>query len=201
MTPESRTTYFYERWRAVGAGVVETLTATFFLLIVIEYFDAGALVQSIVAASHALGLLLSPLITYMARASRMPVSCLCALQMLLGAAALSGYLFIPSLYSFLTGGIVATVAVTGSIPLLTQIYQQNYDTENRGALFSSANRIKVLAIAVFSAGVGWALKDDLAHTSLYVLLLVLTMCFSAYCLFRTPSEVLAPRPGHFPYQS
>jgi len=201
MTAACRTTYYYERWRSVGAGLIETLTATFFLLIVIEYFGAEAMVQSIVAASHAVGLLLSPLITYFARATRMPVSLLCAVQMLLGAVALSGYLLFPSLLSFLTGGIVATVAVTGSIPLLTQIYQQNYTQENRGTLFSSANRIKVLSIAVFSAGVGWALRDDLEHTSLYVFLLVMGLCFSSYCLHRIPSVALAPRMGHFPYQS
>ena len=63
MTPASRLTYFYERWRAVGAGLIETLSATFFLLIVIEYFEGGATVQAIVAASHALGLLFSPIIT------------------------------------------------------------------------------------------------------------------------------------------
>ncbi|MEM6885928.1 MAG: MFS transporter [Verrucomicrobiota bacterium] len=201
MTIESRTTYFYERWRAVGAGVIETLSATFFLLIVIEYFQAGAMVQAIVAASHAVGLLLSPLLTYFARASRIPVARLCALQVGIGAIALSGYLIKPSLISFITGGIVTAIVVTGSIPLLTQIYQQNYDKVERGSLFSAANRIKVMAVALFSAGAGWSLRDDLELVPQYVFVLFVAMLFCVYCLWRVPSLPLAPRPGHFPYQS
>ncbi|MEM1159084.1 MAG: MFS transporter [Verrucomicrobiota bacterium] len=201
MKPDARTTYFYERWRAVGAGVVETLAATFFLLIVIEYYQADAPVQAVVAASHAVGLLLSPLLTFMARSARIPVSHLCALQILIGAMALAVYLILPSLASFVTGGIVASVVVTGSVPLLTQIYQQNYDQQQRGALFSSANGIKVMAVALFSAGAGWALRDDLTQVPLYVTALVMAMLFSAYCLWRVPSQPLAPRAGHFPYQS
>lgn len=201
MTLDSRKTYFYERWRSVGAGVLETLSATFFLLIVIEYFDAGATVQTVVAASHALGLLFSPILTYIARASRMPVARLCGMQMIIAGLAMGTYLLAPSLLTFLMGGIVASVAISGSIPLMTQVFRQNYQASERGALFSSANRIKVLVVANFSAGAGLALRDDLSQVSRYVLVLVLALFFSAYCMFRTPSQALEPRPGHYPYQS
>ncbi|MEM6822838.1 MAG: hypothetical protein AAF558_12965, partial [Verrucomicrobiota bacterium] len=197
-----KSTYFYERWRAGGgSGILETFSGTFFLLIAIEYFQASTALQSVIAAAHAVGLLLSPVVIYAARYLEMQVSRLTAILHLVGAAALIPFLLEPFLFGYLLGGMLISFVVTGTIPLLTQVYQQNYPSAKRGALFGSSNRIKVIVAAVFAAAVGKALSDEMSQVPGYMFILFLSLLFSAYCLFRMPSEPLEPEPGYYPYKS
>ena len=68
------TTYRYERWRAVSAGILETAGATFLLLIAVRAYHAGAFAKALVAASGSTGLMLAPWVVSQVEALGWPVS-------------------------------------------------------------------------------------------------------------------------------
>ena len=53
-------TFRWERWRAVSAGVMETASFTFLLLIAVRWFDAGGAAKALIAGGVSVGLLLMP---------------------------------------------------------------------------------------------------------------------------------------------
>ena len=59
-TPDqTRVTYFYDRLRAVGVGVLETAQQTFLVWIAIRVFQTGPTIKAVVSSGPMLGLLLS----------------------------------------------------------------------------------------------------------------------------------------------
>lgn len=196
-----RTTYRWEKRRAVGAGVCESFGATFFLLIAIKYHHAGTVAQSIVAAGGFAGMFLNPLLLEAIRRLRLPVGRAAAFLSAWSALCLA----VTALWSrpevFVTGGVLALIGATGCIPLMTEIYRQNYPDHSRGALFGSVNRIKVLILCVFSGLVGWALKQDWSYASIYLAVVAAAFALSAFCFNRIPGVPLPLRPGRLPYQS
>lgn len=194
-------TFFWDRRRALGHGMFESFGATFFLLIAIEYYQADTLMQALVASGGFLGMILSPVLVFLVRQFRAPVSSACALLCLISSASLAIGVFLDSAICYTVTGITALIGGMGCIPMMTQIYQQNYPEDRRGNLFGSVNRIKVLVLAVFSALTGWALKIDMDWMVFYLLVVAGAFLFSAYCFRRIPSAPLEPEPGHFPYRS
>ncbi|MGF1677591.1 MAG: MFS transporter [Candidatus Methylacidiphilales bacterium] len=192
------------RWevrRAPGAGIIESFGATFFLLIAIELHRAGTTMQAWVAAGGSLGMLLSPVVLYVVRRSGMAVNRASAILMAASAVALVPSQFLFSAWVYVVGGTVAMVCAMGSIPLITQMYQQNFPESGRGGVFGEVNRIKVLVLAFFSALAGWMLKLDLQRADVYLGVLAAAFAYSAWCVGRMPGRPLAEEPGHYPYRS
>ena len=67
-------TYFYDRWRAVANGILETAATTFLLLIAVRWFDAGAIAKALVAGGGSFGLLISPLVVARVESLRWPIA-------------------------------------------------------------------------------------------------------------------------------
>src|SRR3954468_14790342 len=58
----TRVTYRYELMRAVTAGVLESASGTFLLLVALRWYGAGAFAKAFIAAGGSLGLLISPVV-------------------------------------------------------------------------------------------------------------------------------------------
>jgi MFS family permease len=188
----TRLTYRYECLRAVAAGVLETAGATFLLLIAVRWFEAGPLAKGLVAAGSGLGYMLAPLAVNAVERARVPVSVGAARLALVGAAALGFAALMPTLLVFVLASVVAMAAAGAVIPLLTQVYQDNYPAASRGRYFSRTLMIRISSAAAFSWAGGEILGRDLAHPRELIVVFALAMAASAWCLARIPSAPLQP---------
>jgi len=129
------TTFRFERWRAVSAGVMETAGSTFLLLIAVRWFHAGAISKGMIAAGNSLGLLLSPVVVTLIANRGWKTSFASARILAVGAACFAMAAAFPVLPLFIICSIVAMASPSMIIPLLTQMYQENYPEAERGRMF------------------------------------------------------------------
>lgn len=196
-TYRTRRTFYFELWRAGAAGVLETAGTTFLLLIAVRWFEAGSLPKAIVAASGSVGLLVSPLVVYgvtvagwtTARAAA-GILALGALSFLLSAA----WLRLPVFAACSMLGMASSSAI---IPLLTQIYQENYPVSARGRLFSRTVMVRIAVSALFAKLAGDFLTHDFQHFRWLLMVFAGTLALAGGCLSRCPSRPIRPdQTGH-----
>ena len=203
MVAEERTerTFRCERWRAVASGVLETASGTFLLLIAVRYFGAGAVPKALVAASSSVGLLLSPLVVSSVSAARLTTA---RAASWLAAAGASCFLILaawPSLPLFVVGSVLAMAASTSAIPLVTQIYQDNYPERDRGRRFSRTVMIRIAVAAAFSQLAGYALSSDASYPRWLLVAFAAAFTLASGCFARCPSQPLSPDGGAHPFRA
>ncbi|MHC1763773.1 MAG: hypothetical protein AB9869_05620 [Verrucomicrobiia bacterium] len=161
--PETERTYRCERWRAVTSGVLETAGTTFLLLIAVRWFHAGATAKALVAGGGSLGLILSPMVVSLVARLGWPAALAAARISVTGAVCFVVMAAFPWLPVFVAGSILGMTASAAVIPLLTQIYQENYPAESRGHLFSRTVMIRIGVAALFSDLAGRALSGEVGR--------------------------------------
>src|SRR5262245_34288158 len=134
MTAAERTavTFRCERGRALASGVLETAGITFLLLIAVRHFHAGAFAKAVVAGSGSAGLILSPLVGSRVERLGWPVNVAAARLALAGAITFLLMALFPLLPVFVPGAMFALAMNAAIIPLVTQIFQENYPERERG---------------------------------------------------------------------
>ena len=203
MKAQQRTeiTYRYERWRSVSAGVLETAGGTFLLLIAVKHFQAGAIAKGLVAGGGSVGFMLGPLVVSRVAAKGWSSSRAAAAMALGGCAAFLLMAALPFLPVFAIGSILALTAASGAIPLLTQIYHENYPERRRGKLFSRTVMIRIGAAAVFSQVAGQALSGRIDRFQILLLFFAAASGGAAYCLWHIPSKILVSAEGSHPFRA
>ncbi len=203
MVAKSRTilTYCYERWRAVSAGILETAGATFLLLIAVRAYEAGAFAKALVAAGGSTGLMLAPWAVSRVEAAGWPVALAASRLAMLGAITFVVMALIPVQSIFVSGAVLAMTASSVAIPLLTQIYQENYPALERGKLFSRAFMIRIATAAVFSELAGRALSANIGYFRGLLVVFAAAFAFAAFCLGRIPSRPLVASGGTHPFRA
>ncbi|MBI3268976.1 MAG: MFS transporter [Planctomycetes bacterium] len=194
-------TYRFEQLRAVASGVIETGGTTFLLLLAVRVFDAGPTTKALVAAGGSLGLLLSPVTVSLVTRGRWKASHAAAamaavpvLTYLLAAA-------VPSLPIFVVAAVLGPAASSALLPLVTQMYQDNYPNSERGARFSRTVMIRVLTAAGASALAGWALTRNLGWFPGLLLAYAAAFALASFCLSRCPTHRLRREEGHHPFRA
>lgn len=189
-------TYLYERWRAVTAGIIETAGATFLLLIAVTWFNATAVLKGLVAGGGSIGLLLTPWLVVLVSRSGLPAARVAGHLSLLGGCVLLMMAAVPSLPVFVAGSILSMATAAMAVPLMTQIYQENYPATIRGRLFSRTIMIRIAAAALFSELAGRFLSGGRLHLFQWLLVFfAITFYFAAFCLYRCPSRPLTVAGG------
>ena len=178
----------FERKRAITTGIIDTASTTFLLLIAVRCFSASATAKSIIACSTSAGVLLSPVARYIAEQLRMPVARAAAYLSFVGGILFLLAAVIPSLPIFIFCGVTAVACSTATIPLVTQIYQENYQPTVRGRLFSQITIVRILAAGVFSTAIGYLLSDRIDYFPLLLLIFSMGFAYGGYCLTRVPSN-------------
>ncbi len=203
MRTESDTerTYRFERWRALASGILETAGTTFLLLIAVSWFHAGATSKALVASGGSLGLMLSPLVVSRVAASGWKTARAASALAAGGAFCFLGMALVPWLPVFVIGTIVALTASAAAIPLLTQIYQENYPEKTRGHLFSRTVMIRIGAAALFSDLAGRSLSGHIGYFRYLLLAFALAFAFGSYCLAHYPSRPLTVAGGTHPFRA
>lgn len=189
-TKPTRVTYLYECLRAPAAGILETAGQTFLLLIAVRVLSAGPTAKALIAGSSSVGFLLSLILVNVAAHRGWMPTLTVARLMVLGAVSFIAMALWPSLPVIVTGTMVAMATLPMSVPLITQVYEDNYEAVDRGRRFSRTIMIRVAVAALFSQAAGWALTRDL---TLYRGLLVVyagAFLFSAFCFRRIPAPAL-----------
>ena len=203
MTEANRTaqTYRYERWRALAAGIIESAGGTFLLLIAVRWFHAGAVAKALIAGGGSFGLMLGPWLVSRVEAAGWPVAKAASRIAGVGAGGFVLMALVPWLPVFVLGAMVTMAASSAAVPLMTQIYQENYPERKRGKLFSRTFMIRIATAAVFSELAGRFLTGNL-HAFRWLLAgFAGAFVLAAFCLNRMPSRALTASGGTHPFRA
>jgi hypothetical protein len=141
-------TYRCECWRALSAGIIEAAGMIFLLLIAVRYYKTGPFAKAMVAGGGSLGLILAPWVVSRVEASGWPVAKAAARLAALGALSFLVMALVPALPVYVAGCVLAMTTSSAAIPLLTQIYQENYPERERGRRFARAMMIRIAVAAI-----------------------------------------------------
>lgn len=198
LSPTTRQTFRYEAFRAVASGIIETASGTFLLIVAVQWFEAGVFAKGCVAAGSGLGYLLSPTVVAVVKHLRIPVTTAAARLAFMGGLAMMAAVLVPVLPVFTVASLVSLAAAGSLIPLLTQMYQDNYPPDVRGRLFSRTVMLRIIAAAGFSFMAGKWLATDLGNFRTLLAVFAAALMFSAWCLSRIKSTPLASAGGTHP---
>lgn len=159
-TERARITFRMERWRSIFGGIIETAGNTFLLLIATRVFDLGPWAKASIAAGTSVGLLLSPVVVDAARSLGMQPSRAVSGLLALGGLSCLLITLLPHPWVYTGGCVLALLASTCAIPLMTQIYHDNYPADQRGRLYSSAFMVRIASAMVFAWIGGQILNGD-----------------------------------------
>ncbi len=194
-------TYRYERWRALSAGIIETAPATFLLLIAVRWFDADPISKAVIASGGGLGLLLSPWLVSAVANLGWPTSKAASRLAALGAVSFLTAALFPFLPVFIIASVLGMSTASAAIPLLTQMYQENYPEKIRGRLFSHSLMIRIATAAVFSDLAGRALTGRIGKFPLLLLVFAAAFAFASFCFHRCPTRTLTQTKGTHPFRA
>lgn len=190
-TDTTALTYKHEIRRALTSGILETGGATFLLLIAVKHFNAGPTAKALLAAGGSIGMLAAPLVVrYASRLRAAPTRAAAALLGLSGAALLVTALH-PVTAVFVACAMFALAASTATVPLITQMYKENYPETRRGKLYARSVSIRILTMAVFSELAGRALSYDLSYFQHLLFLFSLCAFAGAFSVSQIPTEPMA----------
>lgn len=203
MTDADRTalTFRYERWRALSAGIVEAAGGTFLLLIAVRWFHAGEIAKALVAAAGSFGLMLGPWVVAQVETLRWRTAVAAARLLWFGAGWMVLMALWPVLPVFVLGSMVAMTTAAAAVPLMTQIYQENYPVAQRGKLFSRAFMIRIAAAAVFSEIAGRLLTGHMERYRWLLATFAVALAFGGFCVSRIPSQPLTASGGTHPFRA
>lgn len=191
-------TYRYESWRALSSGVLEAASGTFLLLFAVRWYAAGSVAKAVVAGGTSCGLLVSPLVVWIVARTRITTSQAASRIFFAGAGCMLLAALLPSLPAFVLGTTAGLIASSACVPLVTQIYQENYPAETRGRIFSRTFMIRIATAAVVSGLGGWALKGRMDAYRWMIVLFAAALAFGGWCLARCPSTPLHSDSGAHP---
>ena len=197
----TRTTYFYELWRSATAGIIETAGSTFLLTIAVKQFAAGSVAKGIVAGSGRLGLLLSPLAVAFVISSGWRTGRAASRILAIGSVSFLLATLVPSLPVFVVGSMIGMAASAAIIPLLTQMYQDNYPEKERGRFFSRTVMVRIAMAAGFSKLAGDALDGHIDQYRWLLLVFSGALAVASFCLSRCPTEPILSDGGAHPFRA
>lgn len=194
-------TYRYERWRAISSGILESAGATFLLLIAVRWFHAGSIAKAMVAGGGSFGLMLGPLLVSRVETAGWPVAKAASRIALVGAIGFVLMSLLPVLPVFVIGAVVTMTMSSAAVPLMTQIYQENYPERQRGKFFSRAFMIRIATVAVFSELAGRMLSANMEMFRGLLIAFAGAFALAAFCLSRIPSRPLTASGGTHPFRA
>jgi MFS family permease len=194
-------TFRYELWRAASAGIIETAGSTFLLLIAVRWYDAGAFAKAAVAGAGSVGLVISPLVVSFVNARGWPTSQAAARILAVGAVAFFVSAAIEWLPIFVLTSVAAMASSAAIIPLLTQMYQENYPEAQRGRRFSRTVMVRIATAAIFAKMAGDLLTGHIAHFRWLFVVFGAAFAFASFCLRQCPTRPLVSDGGGHPLRA
>lgn len=204
MEPErSRTeiTFQNERIRAVASGILETAATTFLLLIAVKHFEAGATAKGLIAGGGSLGLMLTPAVVSVVGKLGWSSSLAASRLAAVGAVVMLAMAALPWLPVYVVGTILAMTSTSAAIPLLTQLYHENYPERARGHLFSRTVTLRIGTAALFSEFAGRIFSGRIDKFQVLLVIFAGAFAVASICLRRCPSNPLIAAEGTHPFRA
>jgi hypothetical protein len=108
---------------------------------------------------------------------------------------------LPGLPAYVICSVIGMTSSAMIIPLLTQMYQDNYPTHQRGRLFSHTVMIRIAAAAGFSKLAGDALDGRIERFPWLLLVFSGALAFASFCLSRCPTKPIVQEGGAHPLRA
>lgn len=194
-------TYRHELWRSAAAGIIETAGTTFLLTIAVKQFAAGSVAKGIVAGAGSLGLLLSPLAVSLATTMGWAPSLAASRILFFGSGCFLFAATMPSIWAFVLGSVLGMASSAAVIPLLTQMYQDNYPEKERGRLFSKTVMVRIAMAAAFSKLAGDVLDGHVDRYRWLLLVFGGALLLAGWCLSRCPTRPIVSDGGSHPLRA
>ena len=191
MNAVARLTYQFDRLRSMPFGVLDTAASTFLLLVAVQAYQAGAIEKALIAAGGNVGMLTAPLVVQTVERMRWPTSRAAAVIALLGGVAFMAAGIISALPAFVLLSVVAVACTQAVVPLMTQVYQDNYAPRERGKYYSRALVLRVAASSVFAQLAGMFLTNDIQSFRWRLVIYAVAFWVAAFFFWRIPSRALA----------
>jgi Major Facilitator Superfamily len=157
------------------AGLIEAAANTFMLLIAVRSLSAGPAGKALVAAGNSVGFLLSPIVVNAVARRGWPPALAASRTLLCGAGCCVVAAFAPNAWVYVPAAMLGMAMNSAVIPLMTQIYQDNYPQERRGKLYAAAYMLRIFAAMACGAVAGRFL--DLHPASYPFLILLFAAAF------------------------
>lgn len=182
-------------------GVLEAAGSTFLLLIAVRHFSAGATAKALVASGGSVGLLLTPIVVSQVARLRWPAALAASRLAAAGAGMFVVMALLPWQPVFVLGSVITMASAAGAVPLMTQIYQENYPEDQRGKLFSHAVMVRIGTVAVFSELAGRLLAGEMGRYRWLLVVFAAAFAFASQRLRRYPSTPLKDAGGSHPFRA
>jgi MFS family permease len=158
----TRATFRNELLRSLPAGVLETVTATFAILIAEKVFNASPEAKELALMGGRGGLTASFAVVWVLSKFRRPLNQLVAwLNHAAGICFAISAFFPDHLWAFVAGCSLGMFWFGFQTPLLTTIYRENYPEARRGQLYSLSALTRSAATIIFAWVAGKWLDADL----------------------------------------
>jgi hypothetical protein len=181
--------------------MIETAGTTFLLLIAVRWFNAGANAKALLASGASLGLLLSPLVVSLVSHRQWPAAQAASRIFWLGGVGFGLCALNPILPLFVVLSTLSMACSSAVLPLLTQIYQENYPAARRGRIFSRTFIIRIATAVAFSKLAGDFLSDRLEWFRVLLVLFAVAFAFGGWCIARIPSRPITNDGGSHPLRA
>lgn len=186
-----RTTFRLELVRAACAGTIETILATFAILIAVTRFDSSPSIKALILAAPAVGLLGSLIIVPLAVRSKLTAGRAAAVVSLVSAI---GFSFSAAGAStewiFVTGVTLGIGILAMAMPLQTHYIRSNYPDAKRGQLFSATVFVRAITSMIVSWAFGVYLDHDFDRFPDLLWVVAVASAVAAVCQFLIPEAPL-----------
>ncbi|MBL9179408.1 MAG: MFS transporter [Verrucomicrobiaceae bacterium] len=184
----TRRTFRNELWRSLPSGVIDTLTATFGMLIAVRVFHLGDVAKSVFLSATSGGMVTSLFVVPLLLRAKSTIARTAAKVQLLGGACMALSAAFPREPVLYIAGLSAGLfCFSMQIPLLTQIYRINYPEAARGRLYAIAGITRAAAAMCFGFFGGKLLGWNLETYSWLLWGFALSGFVSGFWTYRLPA--------------
>lgn len=153
-----------ELWRSLPSGVIDTLTATFGMLIAVRVFHMSAAAKSVFLSATSGGMVASLFVVPLLLRARSTIARTAAKVQLLGGGCMAVSAAFPHSAPLYIGGLsLGLFCLSMQIPLMTQIYRINYPAAKRGKLYAVTGVSRAAAAVCFGFAGGKLLGWNIEH--------------------------------------
>lgn len=201
LEPRAALTFRYDRVRGACSGILDTGWQTFALLVAVRVYEASPNMKALLVAANPFGLLLTPIALFAVSRLNLPAGIVAGRFLFLTAIATAAAAVFDNGWFFIVAMLVGSMAGAQQLPLIVNIYAENYPARRRGQLLSQSIVLAVICAAVFAFAGGRLLDWRLELYPWIFGGMAAAAALSGWAMMRMPSSPVAPQLGRNPLQS